>query len=159
VPAVIVAPMVAFSYATVGAPYPATAAAKVEGGLIGWLGGLREPLATTLAVRPWAFMREWVAWLWLTHVLLRPPAASGDRAGLAPRGSTSSAWSRWTLLAHPARHGAAGRRTGPRLQEGRYSIHLLPAGARGRRGRARGLRCSDAADGAAGVAGCWPCGR
>ena len=69
-PAVVVAPMVAFSFATVGAPYPATAAAKVEGGLLGWLGGLREPLATTVIGRPWAFLKEWVSWLWLTHVLL-----------------------------------------------------------------------------------------
>ena len=35
IPIVVVAPMIAFSYATVGTPYPATAAAKVEGGLIG----------------------------------------------------------------------------------------------------------------------------
>ena len=33
--------------------------------VIGWLGGLREPLSLTLAVRPWAFVREWADWLWL----------------------------------------------------------------------------------------------
>jgi len=40
IPSLVMAPVVAFSYATVGAPYPATAAAKVEGGLLGWLGGI-----------------------------------------------------------------------------------------------------------------------
>src|SRR5262249_38614316 len=40
---VVVAPAVLFSLWTAGTPYPATAAAKVEGGLVGWLGGVREP--------------------------------------------------------------------------------------------------------------------
>ena len=62
--------MVAFAWATVGSPYPATAAAKVEGGLLGWLAGVREPLAQTFLLRPWAFAREWVAWLWQTNPLL-----------------------------------------------------------------------------------------
>ena len=38
---VVVAPAVLFSLWTAGTPYPATAAAKVEGGLVGWLGGVR----------------------------------------------------------------------------------------------------------------------
>jgi hypothetical protein len=125
VPAVIVAPMVAFSYATVGAPYPATAAAKVEGGLIGWLGGLREPLATTLAGRPWAFMREWVAWLWLTHMLLvlllLPAIALAWRRAGRPLGVVALA-----LLAHPLGMALLAPYRGPGFQEGRYSIHLLP---------------------------------
>jgi len=125
VPAIVVAPMVAFSYATVGAPYPATAAAKVEGGLIGWLGGLREPLATTLIGRPWAFVREWASWLWLTHMLLAivlVPAivVTWRRAGRS-LGIVGLA-----LLAHPLGMALLAPYRGPGFQEGRYSIHLLP---------------------------------
>jgi arabinofuranosyltransferase len=125
VPAVIVAPMIAFSYATAGAPYPATAAAKIEGGLLGWLGGLREPLALTLVLRPWAFLREWAAWLWLTHVLLPLvllPAVvlAWRRAGRA-LGVLALA-----LLVHPLGMALLAPYRGPGFQEGRYSIHLLP---------------------------------
>ncbi len=125
VPAVVIAPMVAFSYATVGAPYPATAAAKVEGGLIGWLGGLREPLAMTLALRPWAFLCEWASWLALTHVLLPllllPGIVMAWRRGGRALGVVALA-----LLAHPLGMALAAPYRGPGFQEGRYSIHLLP---------------------------------
>ena len=67
---VLLAPVVLFSLATVGAPYPATAAAKVEGGLVGWLGGINEPATLTWARRPLAFLREWIVWLAATHWLL-----------------------------------------------------------------------------------------
>ena len=124
-PIAVVAPMVAFSYFTVGAPYPATAAAKVEGGLIGWLGGLREPLTTTLAVRPWAFVREWVAWLWRTHALLPlvllPAIVLAWRRRGAALGVVALA-----LLAHPLGMALLAPYRGPGFQEGRYSIHLLP---------------------------------
>ena len=49
---VVVAPAVLFSLQTAGTPYPASAAAKVEGGLVGWLGGVREPAALTFIKRP-----------------------------------------------------------------------------------------------------------
>ena len=125
VPAVIVAPMVAFSYATVGAPYPATAAAKVEGGLIGWLAGLREPLVTTLALRPGAFLVEWAQWLWRTHlllplVLLPSIVLAWRRCGRA-LGIVALA-----LLAQPVGMALLAPYRGPGFQEGRYSIHLLP---------------------------------
>src|SRR3989442_14097755 len=42
---VTVAPAALFSLWTVGTLYPATAAAKVEGGLVGWPGGANEPAA------------------------------------------------------------------------------------------------------------------
>jgi hypothetical protein len=125
VPAVVIAPMVAFSYATVGAPYPATAAAKVEGGLIGWLGGLREPLSTTLVFRPWAFMREWAHWLWLTHallpLLLLPAIVLAWRRGGRMPGVVALA-----LIAHPLAMALLAPYRGPGFQEGRYSAHLLP---------------------------------
>ena len=125
VPAVIVAPMIAFSYATVGAPYPATAAAKVEGGLIGWLSGLREPLAMTLALRPGAFLREWAQWLWRTHVLL--PLVLLPAIGLAwRRRGRALGVVVLALLAHPVGMALLAPYRGPGFQEGRYSIHLLP---------------------------------
>jgi arabinofuranosyltransferase len=125
VPVAVVAPMVVFSYATVGAPYPATAAAKVEGGLLGWLGGLREPLATTLLIRPCAFAREWAAWLWRTHALL--PLVLLPALGLAwwRRGAAFGVMA-LALLAHPLGMALLAPYRGPGFQEGRYSIHLLP---------------------------------
>lgn len=125
VPAVLIAPMVAFSQATVGAPYPATAAAKVEGGLLGWLGGLREPLSTAMVVRPWIFLREWVDWLWLTHVLLPllllPAIVLAWRRGGRALGVVALA-----LLGHPLAMALLAPYRGPGFQEGRYSMHLLP---------------------------------
>jgi arabinofuranosyltransferase len=125
IPMVVLAPVIAFSYATVGAPYPATAAAKVEGGVIGWLGGLREPLLVTLAVRPWEFFQEWAVWLWHTHQLL--PLALLPAIGLAwrRRGAALGAVS-LGLLAHPLGMALLAPYRGPGFQEGRYSTHLLP---------------------------------
>jgi hypothetical protein len=125
IPAVLLTPVIAFSYVTVGAPYPATAAAKVEGGLLGWLGGIREPLGFTLVARPWTFMREWVVWLGRTHVLL--PIA------LLP--AIAVAWARCgralgvvalALVLHPVGMAIVAPYRGPGFQEGRYSIQLLP---------------------------------
>jgi arabinofuranosyltransferase len=125
VPAIVIAPLVAFSYATVGTPYPATAAAKIQGGLIGWLGGLREPLVTTVVVRPWTFVREWAVWLWRTHPLL--PLALLPAMALAwrRRGAALGVFS-LALLAHPLAMALLAPYRGPGFQEGRYSIHLLP---------------------------------
>jgi hypothetical protein len=125
VPAIVLVPVVAFSYETVGAPYPATAAAKVTGGLIGWLGGFHEPWLVTIAVRPWAFTREWAVWLWQTHpllpLLLLPAIALAWRRRGAALGVVSLA-----LLAHPLGMALVAPYRGPGFQEGRYSIHLLP---------------------------------
>src|SRR5262249_22695315 len=68
--AVCLVPWAAFNLATVGTPLPATAAAKIEGGLIGLLMGTREPPATALLVRPWRFEAEWVQWLSQANILL-----------------------------------------------------------------------------------------
>lgn len=125
IPLVVVAPMIAFSYATVGAPYPATAAAKVEGGLIGWLAGLREPLVTTLLARPWAFVVEWVQWLWRTHALL-PLALPVALPLVWRRVGAALAAVTLILLAQPIGMALLAPYRGPGFQEGRYSIHLLP---------------------------------
>jgi hypothetical protein len=120
-----VAPAALFSLSTVGTLYPATAAAKVEGGLVGWLGGATEPASSIWIRRPWAFLTEWIRWLWDTHWLL--PAALAPalvlvwrRAG-RPLGVVAA-----VLVAHPIGMALLAPYRGPAFQEGRYSIHLLP---------------------------------
>jgi arabinofuranosyltransferase len=124
VPAALLAPMVAFAWATVGSPFPATAAAKVEGGLLGWLAGVHEPLAQTFLQRPWAFAREWVAWLWWTNPLL-PLALLVLPLAWHRRGRALGV-AGLALLAHPLGMALLAPYRGPGFQEGRYSIHLLP---------------------------------
>jgi hypothetical protein len=124
-PIALIAPMVAFACATVGAPYPATAAAKVEGGLLGWLAGLHEPLATALAVRPLAFAREWLQWLGRTHALLPLVAFPAIALAWRRRGAALGAVA-LALVAHPLGMALLAPYRGPGFQEGRYSIHLLP---------------------------------
>jgi hypothetical protein len=125
VPLAALAPLVAFSYATVGVPYPATAAAKIEGGLIGWLAGLREPVATTLAVRPWAFVREGAAWLSATHVLLPLVLLPAILLAWRRRGAALGVVA-LAVVAHPLGMALLAPYRGPGFQEGRYSTHLLP---------------------------------
>jgi arabinofuranosyltransferase len=122
---VTVAPAALFSLWTVGTLYPATAAAKVEGGLVGWLGGVNEPAALTWIWRPWTFLTEWIGWLTATHWLLPLALIPGlvfvwRRAGRA-LGAVALA-----LLAHPFGMALLAPYRGPAFQEGRYSIHLLP---------------------------------
>jgi arabinofuranosyltransferase len=124
---VVLAPFVAFSYATVGRPLPATAIAKVEGGLLGWLGGIREPALVTWLTRPRDFGVDWLRWLLETHPLLPlalPGAAlawwrCGRALGVLALG----------LIAHPIAMALLAPYRGPAFQEGRYSIHLLPIAA------------------------------
>jgi hypothetical protein len=125
VPLAIVAPMVLFAYATVGVPYPATAAAKVEGGLIGWLAGVREPVATTLVVRPWAFVREGAAWLSGTHLLLPLVLLPAILLVWWRRGAALGVVA-LAVVAHPLGMALLAPYRGPGFQEGRYSTHLLP---------------------------------
>jgi hypothetical protein len=124
VTAAALAPFVAFSYATVGRPLPATAVAKIEGGLLGWLGGLREPALVTWLTRPRDFGVEWLRWLLTTHPLLplALPAAflAWRRCGRA-LGMVALA-----LIAHPLAMALLAPYRGPAFQEGRYSTHLLP---------------------------------
>jgi arabinofuranosyltransferase len=122
---ICVAPWVAFNWATTHTPLPATAAAKIEGGLVGLLAGVREPIATLLLARPWQFVTEWARWLWRVDALLPILLLPGlwwlgrrwGRVALAPAG---------VLLVHPLAMALLAPYRGPGFQEGRYSIHLLP---------------------------------
>jgi hypothetical protein len=125
VTAAVLAPAVAFSWATVGTPVPATATAKVEGGLIGWLAGVREPAALTWWVRPRAFALEWVVWLTQTHWLL-PWAALAALVTAWVRRCRAFAIVGVALVAHPVGMALLAPYRGPAFQEGRYSMHLLP---------------------------------
>jgi arabinofuranosyltransferase len=122
---VIVAPAVLFSLKTAGTPYPATAAAKVEGGLVGWLGGVREPAALTFVQRPAAFFKEWIVWLatihWFLPIALVPGLVLTWQHAGRVLGLVTLA-----LLAHPLGMALLAPYRGPAFQEGRYSIHLLP---------------------------------
>ena len=131
-------PFAAFCWATTGTPVPSTAAAKVEGGLLGRLLGLREPARVTWLDRPLAFGVEWLVWLTSTHPLLPlalPAIALAWRGSEEPSGSSPPNRRRGgralgivglVLLAHPLAMAVLAPYRGPGFQEGRYSIHLLP---------------------------------
>lgn len=125
VAAVVLLPAIAFSWATVGGPLPATAVAKVDGGLVGFFRGVHEPAARLLFERPWAFLVDWAQWLTATHALLVPAAAAGAtlawRCATRPLGVAALA-----LVLHPLGMALLAPYRGPAFQEGRYSIHLLP---------------------------------
>jgi arabinofuranosyltransferase len=123
--AAVVSPAVAFNLATLGTPLPATAVAKIEGGLLGWLGGMPEPAARTWLWRPARFVGEWVGWLVTTHPALAAlvPVALGVAAA---RQGRALAVAGAALLAHPVAMALLAPYRGPGFQEGRYSIHLLP---------------------------------
>ncbi|HTY77266.1 MAG TPA: hypothetical protein VMI34_05565 [Candidatus Bathyarchaeia archaeon] len=125
VPIAMLAPWVAFNLRTAGTPLPATAAAKIDGGLVGLLAGTREPLATTLLSRPWQFDREWIAWLGSINLLL-PVLLLPGLWVVWRRGGRFWAWPASILLFHPIGMALLAPYRGPAFQEGRYSIHLLP---------------------------------
>jgi hypothetical protein len=125
VTAVILAPAVVFSVVTVGAPVPATAAAKVEGGVLGWLAGVREPMFRLLLDRPWQFVREWVGWLWHTHAVL-PVVLVPALIAVARRLGRPLVVPSLALILHPVAMALLAPYRGPGFQEGRYSMHLLP---------------------------------
>ncbi len=120
----IVAPWVAFNLDTAGTPWPATAAAKIEGGLIGLLSGAREPLATSLLSRPWQFEAEWAGVLWSVNVLL--PLLLLPGLALLARRFGRAALPAAALLLQPIGMALLAPYRGPAFQEGRYAIHLLP---------------------------------
>jgi hypothetical protein len=124
-PAVVcLVPWVAFNLATSGRPLPATAAAKIEGGLVGLLTGIHEPLATAVVGRPWHFEVEWVHWLGQANIFLPIAIALGLIVLWRRFGRTALPAA--VLLLHPIGMALLAPYRGPGFQEGRYSIHLLP---------------------------------
>jgi hypothetical protein len=120
---VVLVPFMAFCWATTGTPIPATASAKVEGGLLGRLIGIREAVRLTWIDRPLAFASEWIIWLARTHPLL--PLAL-PLIAVAGRRSRALGLVGLVLLVHPLAMALLAPYRGPGFQEGRYSIHLLP---------------------------------
>jgi hypothetical protein len=125
VTAVVLAPAVAFSVATVGSPFPATAGAKVEGGLLGWLAGVREPARVTWLERPADFLGGWARWLATTDWML-PIALAAALVVVWRRPGRALGVPALALLAHPLAMALFAPYRDPAFQEGRYSIHLLP---------------------------------
>ena len=119
------APWVAFNLVTIGSPLPARAAAKIEGGLLGYLAGVHEPLRTTSLGRPGQFRRNGYTGCggWTRSCRSCCCRASGGS------GATSAA-RRWSpasvLLPHPLAMALLAPYRAPSFQEGRYSIHLFP---------------------------------
>jgi hypothetical protein len=124
-PAAVLLPWVAFNVRTAGTPLPATAAAKIEGGLVGLLSGARESAATTLFFRPWQFEREWIAWLASVNVLL-PVLLLPGLWVLWRKGGRAWGLPASILLLHPLGMALLAPYRGPGFQEGRYSTQLLP---------------------------------
>ncbi|MCI0545981.1 MAG: hypothetical protein L0027_01710 [Candidatus Rokubacteria bacterium] len=117
-------PWVAFNLATGGTPLPATARAKIEGGLVGWASGAPEPLMRMAVIRPAAFLGEWTAWLWSVNPLL--PLLVLPGLVLLWTESRRLAIPALILVLHPLAMALLAPYRGPAFQEGRYSIHLLP---------------------------------
>ncbi len=123
--ALLVAPWLVFNLRTAGTPLPATASAKIEGGLIGFLSGVRESARTALVSRPWEFEVEWARWLFSVDALL-PILALLGLWGLWRRNGRRAVWPAAALVLHPLGMALLAPYRGPAFQEGRYSIHLLP---------------------------------
>jgi arabinofuranosyltransferase len=125
VAALVLSPAVGFSLATVGRPIPATAVAKVQGGLVGLLLGVHEPLVTTWISRPWEFLGAWVRWLASTHWLLPLAIVPGILIAWRRQGP-ALALPGLALVVHPLAMALLAPYRDPAFQEGRYSIHLVP---------------------------------
>jgi arabinofuranosyltransferase len=123
--ALLLAPWAAFNVGTTGSLLPATASAKVEGGLLALVAGTREPLGQALVARPLDFARDWVRWLWSVNVLL-PVLVLPGLAVTWARGGRALFLPATALLLHPIAMALLAAYRGPGFQEGRYSIHLLP---------------------------------
>ena len=125
VTAVCLAPWAAFNLVTVGSPLPATAAAKVNGGLIGLFSGARETARSALFERPRRFEWEWLGWLRSVNLLLPVLILLGLFVLWRHRGRALVVPA-IALVVHPIGMALLAPFQGPAFQEGRYSIHLLP---------------------------------
>lgn len=121
VAAAIVAPAAVFNLVAGGRLVPATAAAKVEGGLLGRTEGLANAWAVA-GSQTTAFLGEWVEVLYKDHVVLPALVLVGLIAGRAGR----LRWLALALVLHPVAVALVAPYRGPGFQTGRYSAHLLP---------------------------------
>ncbi|HWC03389.1 MAG TPA: hypothetical protein VHF87_11545 [Methylomirabilota bacterium] len=118
---VVIAPAVAFNLAAGGRLVPASAAAKVEGGLLGQAEGLADAWRVALH-QVTAFLVEWGRTLLQDHVALPVLVLIGLAAGRASR----LRWLSAALVLHPVAMAVVAPYRGPGFQTGRYSAHLLP---------------------------------
>jgi hypothetical protein len=119
--ALVVAPAVAFNLAAGGRLIPVSAAAKVEGGLLGRAEGLPDVWAVAgrdLIV----FLADWGGLLLEDHLALPALLAIGLLAVRAGR----LRWLAAALVLHPVAMALVAPYRGPGFQTGRYSSHLLP---------------------------------
>jgi hypothetical protein len=149
----VLTPALAFNLATVGQLVPATAVAKVEGGLLGRVVGVREGW-DAVGHRVVDYAAEWGRLLLADHVLL--PALIV--AGMIALRRSALRWVMWTLVLHPVAMAVVAPYRGPAFQTGRYSTHLLPlavvlgvAGGRALLDRLPSSRCVRVAAVAAGA--------
>jgi arabinofuranosyltransferase len=119
--AAVVTPGVVFNLVTGGRVVPVSAAAKVEGGLLGQAEGLADAwgVAGRLVIE---FLRDWGRLLFEDHVALPVLLAVGLIAARAGR----LRWLAATLVLHPLAMALVAPYRGPSFQTGRYSSHLLP---------------------------------
>ena len=123
--AALLGPWAAFNLLTAGTPLPATATAKVEGGLVGLLSGAREPWSLALYGRPWQFELDWVRWLASADVML-PLLLAPGLWGLWRSAGRRVGLPALVLVLHPLGMAWLAPYRPPGFQEGRYSTHLLP---------------------------------
>jgi hypothetical protein len=117
--AAVVAPAAAFNLLAGGRLVPLSAAAKVEGGLLGHAEGVAG--AWVVAARDvGAYLGEWLALLFADHPAL--PLLAGLGLGAAGR----LRWLAAALLLQPLAMAVVAPYRGPAFQTGRYSTHLLP---------------------------------
>jgi len=121
----LLSPSLALSLATVGHAVPATALAKVEGGLLASLSGQSESLRLALWSRPLSYLAEYVGLLWRDHPFLLVFGAVG--IGALWRLGGAGRFVVLALVLHPLAMAWVAPYRGPAFQTGRYSTHLLPA--------------------------------
>jgi hypothetical protein len=119
--ALVLAPALAFNVATVGRLLPATAVAKLEGGLLGQAVGVADSWPA-LGARAADYVGQWTGLLAADHLAL--PALLV--AGLVALRRSRLGWLPWVLVLHPVAQALLAPYRGPAFQTGRYSLHLVP---------------------------------
>jgi hypothetical protein len=117
----VVAPAVAFNLATGNRVVPVSAAAKIEGGLLGRAEGLADAWAVALRDVS-VFVADWGRLLWEDHLAL--PALL--LVGLVVTRAGPLRWLAAGLVLHPVAMALIAPYRGPSFQTGRYSSHLAP---------------------------------